>query len=215
MLRGCGRAKAAGHLGRIGRGRAACVAGPQKAPSIWPYIGPALWQARTRHRRRAGRADLPRPRTDAMANRRCIFFGQRPLEARRRPGGRPGLCPQLQALPSSAGRRISRRHRRGLGAVDTGVRHPGVCRPIVRCRPIRHSDRPSPERRGVERRGRPRGRGVGGRHRRVRHGRANGTGCSNCPQHEIASDLRHDPGSNGEERVVNQEETLAAREKQS
>ena len=57
---------------------------------------------------------------------------------------------------------------------------------------------------------------VGRRHLRVRHGRANGTWLLELALNmKIADDLRHDPAhGDREERVVNQEATLAAREKQ-
>ena len=61
----------------------------------------------------------------------------------------------------------------------------------------------------------PRRRGVGGRHRRIRHAAGQRHLAVRAgAQHEDAGDLRHHPGADREERVVNQEETLAAREKQ-
>ena len=87
---------------------------------------------------------------------------------------------------------------------------------LFRVAAVRDPDRPPEEGRRLERRGRLRRRAVGRRHRRVRHAAGQRHLAARAgPQHEDAG-RSTTPSRHGdrEERVVNQEETLAAREKQ-
>ena len=154
-----------------------------------------LRQARGAGHRRIGRVDLPRPGDKNMADGRRLSLRQRPGQARLCRKCRPGLRAQRRRLAGrAAGGRAARRHRRRAGrAVDTGRRHPGVCRRLVPHRFLRRAGRPPAKGRRVEHRPRLCRQTVGRRDLGIRHRAGQRHMAPRIgAQHEDTGNLRHD-----------------------
>ena len=85
---GCGRQDAARHQRHQAAEEGLLVSLDRKGLVDLPYIAELYGKPGAAGRRRTGRPDLPRPRYEAMGNRRRLPVGQRPGQARRRREGR-------------------------------------------------------------------------------------------------------------------------------
>ena len=183
-----------------------------------PFIGNPLRQAESRDCRRTGRPDLPRPGIQNLANRRRLSLRQCPRQARRRRKRRPAICPQCQRPASRAARgRAARRHRRQSrlrrGYRKATSRHspPTYSRSMPSSVPVAHLKKDAVWSIDADYAAKASVAATS----EFGTARANGTWLL-----ELALNMKsptiYDTIKNGdrEERVVNQEATMAAREKQ-
>ena len=158
------------------------------------------------------------PETQRMADRRRLPVGQR--------AGRSSTAAEA-AGPEYARNAEALRHVQPEdvlpGDIDANLGAPWIPASDIQAfaadlfgvAALGHPDRPSEERRRVDRRCRPRRRSVGRRHRRIRHAQGQRHLAARAgPQHENAGHLRHDPERRPRGADRQPGRTLAAREKQ-